>query len=41
MRRQIDEHLVAELFGGLERMKAGIPQREFEKLRTGQKKHKL
>ena len=41
MRRQIDEHLVAELFGGLERTKNGIPQREFEKLRTGQKRHKL
>lgn len=41
MRRQINEHLVAELFSGLERVKAGIPQREFEKLRTREKRHKL
>jgi peroxisomal 3,2-trans-enoyl-CoA isomerase len=29
------------LFAGLERQVAGIPQREFEKLKRGEKKHKL
>jgi peroxisomal 3,2-trans-enoyl-CoA isomerase len=41
MRRDIDSSMVAELFGGLRRTAAGIPQREFEKLRTGAKRHKL
>lgn len=41
MRKEIEAQLVAELFGGLERVKAGIPQREFEKIRLGQKRHKL
>ena len=41
MRRDIDSSMVAELFGGLRRTVAGIPQREFEKLRTGAKRHKL
>jgi peroxisomal 3,2-trans-enoyl-CoA isomerase len=29
------------LFGGLRRTAEGIPQREFEKIRTGAKRHKL
>lgn len=41
MRRNIESSMVAELFGGLERTVAGIPQREFEKIRTGAKRHKL
>jgi peroxisomal 3,2-trans-enoyl-CoA isomerase len=41
MRREIDASMVAELFGGLRRTVAGIPQREFEKLRNGAKRHKL
>jgi peroxisomal 3,2-trans-enoyl-CoA isomerase len=41
MRREIDSSVVAELFGGLRRTMAGIPQKEFEKIRTGAKRHKL
>jgi peroxisomal 3,2-trans-enoyl-CoA isomerase len=41
MRRDIDSSVVAEVFGGLRRTAAGIPQREFEKIRTGAKRHKL
>lgn len=41
MRRNIETSMVAELFGGLQRTVAGIPQREFEKIRTGAKRHKL
>jgi peroxisomal 3,2-trans-enoyl-CoA isomerase len=41
MRRDIDSSMVAELFGGLRRTVAGIPQKEFEKIRTGAKRHKL
>lgn len=41
MRRDIDSSVVAELFGGLRRTVAGIPQKEFEKIRTGAKRHKL
>lgn len=41
MRRDIDSSVVAELIGGLRRTTAGIPQREFEKIRTGAKRHKL
>jgi peroxisomal 3,2-trans-enoyl-CoA isomerase len=37
----VSEHVVDELFAGLERQVAGIPQREFEKLKRGEKKHKL
>jgi peroxisomal 3,2-trans-enoyl-CoA isomerase len=38
---QVSEHIVEELFAGLERQVAGIPQREFEKIKSGEKKHKL
>jgi peroxisomal 3,2-trans-enoyl-CoA isomerase len=38
---QVSEHMVEELFAGLERQVAGIPQKEFEKMKRGEKKHKL
>jgi peroxisomal 3,2-trans-enoyl-CoA isomerase len=41
MKREIDTQLVAELFGGLERVMVGIPQKEFDKIKNGQKRHKL
>lgn len=37
----MDAQGVAEVFGGLERFMAGIPQEEFRKLATGEKRHKL
>jgi Delta3-Delta2-enoyl-CoA isomerase len=37
----LDAQGVAEVFGGLERFKAGIPQQEFAKIASGQKRHKL
>ncbi|GKU07846.1 enoyl- hydratase [Fusarium langsethiae] len=40
-RRELDAQNVDEVFGALERNVQGIPQKEFEKLRKGQKKHKL
>ena len=40
-RREMDAQSVEEVFGALERNVKGIPQREFEKLRKGEKKHKL
>ncbi|KAI1616646.1 ClpP/crotonase-like domain-containing protein [Exophiala viscosa] len=40
-RRELDAQNVEEVFQNLERQVAGIPQKEFEKLRTGQKRHKL
>jgi Delta3-Delta2-enoyl-CoA isomerase len=39
--REVDAQNVEELFRNLERQVAGIPQKEFEKMRTGQKRHKL
>lgn len=39
--REMDEQNVVELFEGLDRQVQGIPQREFEKVRTGAKRHKL
>ncbi|KAH8806166.1 ClpP/crotonase-like domain-containing protein [Xylogone sp. PMI_703] len=39
--REMDQQNVAELFEGLDRQVQGIPQREFEKMRKGQKRHKL
>jgi peroxisomal 3,2-trans-enoyl-CoA isomerase len=41
MKQQIDQSMVAELMGGLQRQASGIPQKEFERIRTGQKRHKL
>lgn len=40
-REMLDGQTVAEVFGGLERFAAGIPQKEFKKLASGEKKHKL
>ena len=40
-REILDAQGVAEVFGGLERFVSGIPQEEFRKLATGEKKHKL
>jgi len=37
----IDAQNVAEVFGGLERFAAGIPQEEFRKIASGEKRHKL
>lgn len=37
----MDKQLIAEVFGGMERLVQGIPQKEFEKIASGQKKHKL
>lgn len=37
----LDAQGVAEVFGGLERFRAGIPQEEFRKIASGEKKHKL
>ncbi|KAK4997588.1 dodecenoyl-CoA isomerase [Elasticomyces elasticus] len=37
----MDAQGVAEVFGGLERFAAGIPQEEFRKIAAGEKKHKL
>ncbi|KAI9880367.1 MAG: hypothetical protein M1830_003684 [Pleopsidium flavum] len=37
----MDTQLVAEVFGGLERFSAGVPQEEFRKLASGEKRHKL
>lgn len=30
-----------EVFGGLERFMSGVPQEEFRKIASGEKKHKL
>jgi peroxisomal 3,2-trans-enoyl-CoA isomerase len=40
-RRELDAQNVDEVFGALERNVQGIPQKEFEKMRKGLKKHKL
>lgn len=37
----LSEHIIQELFSGLERQVAGIPQKEFEKMTRGEKKHEL
>ncbi|TVY16250.1 3,2-trans-enoyl-CoA isomerase [Lachnellula arida] len=37
----LDNQNVAEVFGGLERLKSGIPQEEFRKIGSGEKRHKL
>lgn len=41
MRRVLDEQIVAESLGGLERFVDGIPQEEFRKIASGEKRHKL
>jgi Delta3-Delta2-enoyl-CoA isomerase len=37
----LDKQNVAEVFAGLDRFLKGIPQQEFTKIATGQKRHKL
>lgn len=37
----LDKQGVAEVMGGLQRFLAGIPQEEFRKIASGEKKHKL
>jgi peroxisomal 3,2-trans-enoyl-CoA isomerase len=32
---------VAEVFGGLDRFVSGVPQEQFRKIASGEKKHKL
>jgi Delta3-Delta2-enoyl-CoA isomerase len=40
-REMLDAQGVKEIFGGLQRFMAGIPQEEFRKIASGEKKHKL
>jgi peroxisomal 3,2-trans-enoyl-CoA isomerase len=40
-RSDLDAQGVREVFGGLARFQAGIPQEEFRKLASGEKRHKL
>ena len=40
-REVLDAQNVAEVFGGLERFVQGIPQEEFRKIASGEKRHKL
>lgn len=40
-REIMDQQNLAEVFGGLERFAAGIPQEEFRKIASGEKRHKL
>lgn len=40
-RELLDAQGVAEVFGGLDRFLANIPQEEFRKIGSGEKKHKL
>ena len=40
-RETLDKQNIAEVFGGLERLAAGIPQEEGRKVASGEKRHKL
>lgn len=40
-RESMDAQGVAEVFAGLERFKKGVPQEEFRKIASGEKRHKL
>ena len=40
-REMMDGQTVAEVMGGLERFAAGVPQEEFRKIASGEKRHKL
>ena len=40
-RERLDAMTLAEVFGGLERFVDGVPQEEFRKVASGEKKHKL
>ena len=37
----LDSQNLAEVFGGLERFVEGVPQEEFRKIASGEKRHKL
>ena len=37
----MDSQTVAEVMGGLERFAEGVPQEEFRKIASGEKRHKL
>jgi Delta3-Delta2-enoyl-CoA isomerase len=41
MRNIMDAQGVYEVFGGMDRFLAGVPQEEFRKVASGEKKHKL
>lgn len=40
-REIMDQQNLAEVFGGLDRFAAGVPQEEFRKIASGEKRHKL
>ena len=40
-REMMDGQTVAEVMGGLERFAEGVPQEEFRKIASGEKRHKL
>ncbi|KAI9813773.1 MAG: hypothetical protein M1827_003563 [Pycnora praestabilis] len=40
-REIMDKQVVNEVFGGLDRFMAGVPQEEFRKIASGEKRHKL
>jgi peroxisomal 3,2-trans-enoyl-CoA isomerase len=40
-RKALDAQGVVEVFGGLERFMSGIPQKEFARLASGEKRHKI
>ncbi|KAL8797429.1 MAG: hypothetical protein Q9182_007193 [Xanthomendoza sp. 2 TL-2023] len=40
-RKKLDAQTVAEVLGGLDRFASGVPQEEFRKIASGEKKHKL
>ena len=40
-RERLNAQTVVEVYGGLERFASGVPQEEFRKLASGEKKHKL
>ena len=41
MRGKLDRQGVEEVFAGMERFLKGVPQEEFRKIASGEKKHKL
>jgi len=41
VREKLDRQGVVEVFAGLERFVKGVPQEEFRKVASGEKKHKL
>lgn len=41
MREKLDRQGVEEVFAGMKRFVSGVPQEEFRKIASGEKKHKL